>query len=450
MTHKAITAIAGLYNEVNNWRVTANTGDGQPAVVSYAFITTAPGWGDPDYGVPRATFQRYTEAEKGLVRTALATISSVADITFTESEANPLISFGQFNIKGNVVGFAGQIYHDKQDGSFVGTDVWIDTQEDFSLLGSGMNTILHEIGHALGLEHPFEGASPLQGKELNSSIMSYSYVGPNNKLGVFDIMALQSIYGPAKARLGNNTYKFGQDTLIWDGGGTDTIDARGASSKIVLNLNDSTWNYIGKKAPSLLDARQVFIGDFTIIEDVSGSKFGDRISGNEAANKIHGNGGNDTIVGGTGDDRLWGDGSNDALSGGWGSDVLSGGSGHDQLMGGRNADTFFGGTGKDKFQFGSYSDLGDLTSFDRVSDFRSDDRFDFSKLDANTAAAGRQKLTFLGNAAADTQLSAGKAGQFYYNTSTAALVIDATGDGVADHYIGVKGIATVKSAYFIF
>jgi hypothetical protein len=82
-------------------------------------------------------------------------------------------------------------------------------------------------------------------------------------------------------------------------------------------------------------------------------------------------------------------------------------------------------------------------------DFRRDDKLDFSKLDADPAAAGRQKMTFLGNGVEDARLSASKAGQFYYNTSKDALVIDATGDGIADHLVGVRGVSELRAGYFI-
>jgi hypothetical protein len=71
------------------------------------------------------------------------------------------------------------------------------------------------------------------------------------------------------------------------------------------------------------------------------------------------------------------------------------------------------------------------------------------RFNADPAAGGRQKLTFLGNSTGDWKLNAHKAGQFYYNTASDKLVIDATGDGVADHYIGVKGITSMKADYFL-
>jgi len=37
----------------------------------------------------------------------------------------------------------------------------------------------------------------------------------------------------------------------------------------------------------------------------------------------------------------------------------------------------------------------------------------------------------------------------YYNTASDRHVIDANGGGTADHYIGVKGVASMKADYFL-
>jgi serralysin len=129
-------------------------------------------------------------------------------------------------------------------------------------------------------------------------------------------------------------------------------------------------------------------------------------------------------------------------------DFLSGGSGNDTIRGGTDADRLYGGSGKDKFKFNGYGDLGDLSSFDQIFDFK-EDKIDFKSFDANPEAAGRQKMTFLGNSTGDWKLNAGKAGQFYFNTASDRLVIDANGDAVADHYIGLKGVTSMKADYFL-
>jgi hypothetical protein len=62
--------------------------------------------------------------------------------------------------------------------------------------------------------------------------------------------------------------------------------------------------------------------------------------------------------------------------------------------------------------------------------------------------AGSSRI-LLGNSSGDWKLNAHKAGQFYYNTVSDMLVIDSNGDGAADHYIGVKGVTSMKAAYFM-
>jgi Ca2+-binding RTX toxin-like protein len=68
------------------------------------------------------------------------------------------------------------------------------------------------------------------------------------------------------------------------------------------------------------------------IEDVSGSRFADKITGNAADN---------TLIGGDGDDVLAGAGGADRLNGDAGDDTMDGGSGIDTMSGGDGSDTYY-------------------------------------------------------------------------------------------------------------
>ncbi|MFN3828124.1 MAG: Ig-like domain-containing protein [Micavibrio sp.] len=134
-------------------------------------------------------------------------------------------------------------------------------------------------------------------------------------------------------RAGDTTYKIGQgfqdaDTpfiyTIWDGGGNDTIDARGYSDGVEIDLREGHFSSIGRNGnpdgsrvvwdSSGYDAGNVAIAYGAKIENVIGTEFDDRFIGNQENNHFIGGAGNDEIHGDSGIDTL--DYSSDAAYGG--------------------------------------------------------------------------------------------------------------------------------------
>ncbi|AWM87694.1 M10 family metallopeptidase C-terminal domain-containing protein [Microvirga sp. 17 mud 1-3] len=396
MTAKFIRALRNDWKYINNWRGFANPSDGEGVVITYNFMTKVPDEPRVD-PLPEinTSFTRYSITEQKVVRAALKIWSAYANIKFVKVDTQDAgIMFGQHRMYDPVEGFAGTLLYDPAKQAMRPTDVWLKSKgftDGFLTTHRGLEVTLHEIGHALGLKHPFAGKARLTGDDRDSSIMSQDYSGPYNKPGIYDIAALQSIYGPPHKRMSTNTYKIGSDKLIWDGGGIDTVSAASAKAKAYIDMNDGSWSWVGKKAKSLLDDGQSWTGHFTQIEKAIGSRYDDKIVGNELDNTIQGGKGNDTITGGGGADRL------------------------------------FGGAGRDTFVFKSYADMGTLEHHDEIMDLQPGDKIDLRAL----------HTTFLGTGASDALLSSGVAGQAYFNWSTQELRLDADGNGTADFAISM-------------
>ncbi|HDT2999867.1 TPA: M10 family metallopeptidase C-terminal domain-containing protein [Proteus mirabilis] len=252
--------------------------------------------------------------------------------------------------------------------------------------------ILHEIGHALGLQHAWQY---LEYKDKNHVLASlkYSVMGyhePTSEHAGFgglypmtfmllDILLLQYIYGPnMTTRFENNIYGFNSNTghiayslnsiedklvsCIWDSGGIDTLDFSLYSVNQVINLNEGSFSDIGGLRSNISIAYK------TIIENAIGGAGHDTLIGNSANNELKGGGGDDVLYGNMGDDYLYGGKGNDQLFGGDGDDTLVDYYGNNTFIGGKGNDLLFsisqagynelqGGEGNDIFYCGLGTNL---------------------------------------------------------------------------------------------
>jgi Ca2+-binding RTX toxin-like protein len=233
------------------------------------------------------------------------------------------------------------------DGNAVGR-FWIKLVDPSDLKAGSFSyeTLLHELGHSLGLAHPHDdgGGSSIYADKtydhITYTIMSYNdnyafradgsiklksgELGPHTQTygfridpAAFDIEAIQAIYGVKQSHTGNNVYtlsdKNGYWTTPWDTGGTDTIrydgdrraviDLRPASLKEGASDAGGGISYVSGVYAGITMASNRTVRT-AVIENAIGGDGSDTITGNAANNRITGNGGNDKINGGAGRDTV--------------------------------------------------------------------------------------------------------------------------------------------------
>ena len=331
-----------------------------------------------------------------LARAALETWEMVADIQFQEVSAGADITFddeaaGAFAssliLEGVVQSAEINIGQDRID------------RYGSSLDGYAFQTMMHEIGHALGLGHQgdYDGGAEYETDAnfaLDSwqfSVMSYFNQLENTEIDasyarlatamIADIIAIQEIYGAAGAGSvtdGNTIYGANSNldnylgdlfNLIADGrtngtytgdpmaftisdaGGIDTINLGYTTSANTIRLAAETISDVDGGTGNMIIARG------TVIENVTSGSGRDNIYGTGIANTIRAGAGGDFVNAQGGSDLVYGDEGNDTVYSGLGADTLYGGDGSDALWAGGGADVILGGNGLDIMGGGAGNDL---------------------------------------------------------------------------------------------
>jgi serralysin len=388
--------------------------------LSFSFPSASQFSGYTKGSEPSVGFASLNVGQRDVVRSVLGLISTVVDLTFAEltgpDAGSAVLRFGLTSDTDGAHAYL-------PSAAEVGGDSWFLNDSSLSSpvkANFAFHTFLHEIGHALGLEHPFEdngkGRMPSDREWMAYTVMSYrstkdsSAEGYTNGAWDFaqsfmmeDIAALQHMYGANySSNSGDTTYTWDPSTgqmflngigqgapgaprifsTIWDGGGIDTYDFSNQQEgwhTVTIDLRPGEWSTFApftqladlgsfRNPPGHIANAQLFGGNWqSLVENAIGSPANDVIHGNAVANSIGGGVGQDIIRGYEGDDRL---------AGGAGYDQLFGGSGDDTLEGGGDSGNLFGEDGNDLLQGGEDEDFLDGGSGD----------------DALVGGAGRDKL----------------------------------------------------------
>lgn len=163
-----------------------------------------------------------------------------------------------------------------------------------------MQTLRHELLHALGLGHPYDHDVTTR----KHTVMSYSPVWfgniPENSSSFqkFDILTLQTFYGQNKETRKGNTYYYlslddqNEHQTIWDAGGQDTVDlSQNKKAVQIFDMRDCQFSHTGHSRKDLPLWKNFSFAYTSILENYIGTDKHNFLFLNSADNII--NGGND-------------------------------------------------------------------------------------------------------------------------------------------------------------
>jgi len=378
--------------QLSGWRWTTDYSDyqlagSQPATrMTYWLAQTASDYNDypssDTEAVGRlANFKVVTPEQTAAIVTAFGLLSSYTLLTFEAASSSSTASLrfarNAPELPADPSSTGGYPPAKSEKGEAFGTwgagDAWLARNADVTgnHFGSDeFSTIIHEIGHTLGLKHGHEtspnGALARAFDNHQFSVMTYrtytdSPLDPISREAdgsspqsymMFDISALQSMYGANFSRLGKaDTYRWdatGQQLLddrpapntgvaannkifstIWTQGAASTYDLSNFSQDQVDDLRPGKWLVfsnnqladlkLGSASPEFKAEGNIY--NALLYKDDLRSAIANLTTGT----------GNDTLIGNDRDNVLKADSGNDIIVTAGGNDTVSGGAGADSM-----------------------------------------------------------------------------------------------------------------------
>ena len=341
--------------------------------ITYSFLVPSTSTYDLNY--PDKTFwtttQGFNSVQQVATQNALTAWSNVASVIFTNVPDNQnsagtirFVFSSSYNWQNNAgitylpnsAPAGGDVFlnpnaSDNQPG--IGYSNGTFSTSSFPLGSYAFNSLIHELGHALGLKHPFDnstdgGGSSIDGTSYSGwdcrvfTVMSYvTLADHSDAIGftfnpttpmLLDIEAIQAIYGANYSyNSGNTNYSFNDNAgqyyfqTVWDGGGINTITYTGSiSSDFDLRqgygstVGNRVYAYTQTKSTAYI-VKNLWIAYGTNIDNFVGVGNATlTVQCNDDGDSVTCNSGNDTITLGAGNDKVYIGNGVDTIVGGKG------------------------------------------------------------------------------------------------------------------------------------